>query len=725
MNKIKALAFLLFVLSGFCGLLYQVVWFRLAFRSFGIITPVFSVVVSVFMLGLALGSWAGGRWIEKDAYTRRVPPALYYACVELLIGVGAFVVPKLYRYSETYLLSSGEMSSLNYLTASALLITASILPWCFLMGCTFPFMMAQMRGTGDSSETNFSFLYLANVIGAMCGALLTAFVLIEAMGFSRTLLVGGLTNFTIAGLALVLMRLKPFIWRSSDERPAAPADWPERGPGEKRWMLALVLFTTGFVTMALEVIWIRAFTTVLLTTVYAFAYLITVYLLSTWAGSWLYRRHAARGNVIPNAVMYALITLFAFVPALANDPRIHMSRGVILLSIAPLCAGLGYLTPRMVDRYSLGSPRGAGVAYAINIAGCILGPLVATYALLPLMGARQAMVLTSLLFAVIFILGLKEFGQKMAFKAAVLTLTAIFSVVGIFVSRAHDETYEGIVRRDYTATVTTVGTGMKQGLLVNGYGITKKTPITKMMAHWPLMLLGREPKSALAICFGMGTTYRSLMSWPISVTAVELVPSVKAAFGDFHADADEILKDPRGRIVIDDGRRFLSRTREKYDVITVDPPPPVEASGSGFLYSRDFYEIAKARLTEGGIMHQWLPYWDEKTRETVITALRASFRHVIVSASVEGKGMHFLASMTPIAEPDLSALAARIPETAKADMVEWSADKRVEPLLLAMLRTTNDAGLVLNAPIEGADMITDDRPFNEYYILRRYFGYSG
>ena len=137
--------------------------------------------------------------------------------------------------------------------------------------------------------------------------------------------------------------------------------------------------------------------------------------------------------------------------------------------------------------------------------------------------------------------------------------------------------------------------------------MTALAPATKFMAHLPLMLHEGESKTVLIICFGMGTTYRSALSWNVETTAVELVPSVKDAFPFYHADAPQVLKNPKGRIVVDDGRRFLSRTREKFDVIVIDPPPPIEAAGSSLLYSEEFYALAKARLKPNGIVATWVP----------------------------------------------------------------------------------------------------------------------
>src|SRR2546426_9355392 len=113
------LLFLLFFISGFCGLLYQVIWVRLAFASFGVITPVLSIVISVFMLGLSLGSWAGGKLVAPLTQRLEVSAILLYAWVELMIGVGAFIVPSLFSFGETLLLQAGETGFPLYFFSSS------------------------------------------------------------------------------------------------------------------------------------------------------------------------------------------------------------------------------------------------------------------------------------------------------------------------------------------------------------------------------------------------------------------------------------------------------------------------------------------------------------------------------------------------------------------------------------------------------------------------------
>jgi hypothetical protein len=273
------------------------------------------------------------------------------------------------------------------------------------------------------------------------------------------------------------------------------------------------------------------------------------------------------------------------------------------------------------------------------------------------------------------------------------------------------------VRRDSTATVIATGSGPRQGLLVNGVGMTYLTPITKFMAHLPLAFVDHAPRRGLVICFGMGTSFRSMHSWGIETTAVELVPSVPPLFPEFHPDAAGLLRSPRARIVIDDGRRFLDRTADRFDAIIVDPPPPVEAAGSSLLYSREFYAAMRPRLAPGGIVQAWVPGAEPAVGAAFALALREVFPHVRVYRSVEGWGAHFLASETPIPDRTPEELAARMPPEAAADLVAWGPHRTAAEQLRAVLTQQ----LPVDWPYleRQAPPLTDDRPLNEYFLLRR------
>jgi spermidine synthase len=728
----RPLLFLLFFVSGFCGLLYQVVWTRLAFASFGIITPVLSVVISVFMLGLSLGAWAGGRWI--GALTRRtgLSAVLFYALAELMIGLGAVAVPTLFKLGEHWLLASGQSDSVGYLMFSALVLTFSILPWCVFMGATFPLMMAYVREREPASADSFSYLYLANVLGAMAGALLTALVLVECLGFRHTLWVAGAGNLVIAAIS-VWLGTKKAEGRGLEPRVQQPAGEPGAagaGAGAERGrLIQWVLFSTGFVSMAMEVVWIRAFAPVLKTQVYSFALVVAVYLGATFLGSLLYRRHLRGSGPRPMAELMGLLCAAALLPVLANDPRWvkadwlceadPLSVVILLASICPLCGLLGYLTPGLVDEYAAGWPARAGRAYALNVLGCILGPLAACYLFLPWMSDRTALVVLSLPFFGFFLLGFQALPAKRRLglglaAGAVLGGALFFS--GSYEERVLRTEKHAVVRRDYAASVLSYGEGLDRLLCVNGIGMTRLTPVTKLMVHLPLAFHHGRPESALVICFGMGTTYRSALSWDIETTAVELVPSVKDAFDFFHADAAQVLKNPKGRIVVDDGRRYLRRTREQYDVIVIDPPPPVETAGSSLLYSEEFYAAAKERLKPGGILETWYPGGDLLAARAMVRSLCEAFPYVRLFGGVEGYGTHLLASREPIERLSGAELAARMPARAREDLVEWNPGQDVAAWLSEVVTKEFDARQVVHP--DPRVRITDDLPYNEYFLLR-------
>jgi predicted membrane-bound spermidine synthase len=733
---VRRLLFVLFFLSGFCGLVYQVVWTRMAFAAFGIITPVLSVVLSVFMLGLAVGSWLAGTYAEGLVERTGLSPALLYAAVELLIGVGAFAVPKLFAAGERLLLAAGETDSIAYLSLSALVLGTSILPWCICMGATYPLMMAYVREQDPRSEDSFSYLYLANVLGAMAGTLLTAVVLVEVLGFRRTLYVAAAFNLVIASASASLG------WRRREAATVVPS---QREPDSSAHAAVVnevpgasltkwILFSTGLIAMAMEVVWSRAFTQVLRTQVYSFASVVFMYLGATFVGSLLYRRDLRRGRVRSLPGLIAFLAIVAFLPVLVNDPRLvnpsHwtgmanvINRIALLLSICPLCAGLGYLTPHLIDAYGAGNPARAGRVYALNVLGCIVGPLVASYGLLPWISERQALIVLGLPFFVLLVASGQALEARWRFTTGALAAAAavwalVFSLdFATVAKRAIPETE---IRRDHAASVIATGRGDDRQLLVNGIGMTMLTPITKFMVHLPLAFQKTPPRSALIICFGMGTSYRSALSWDLETTAVELVPSVRDTFGYYHADTAAVLRNPKGRIVIDDGRRFLARTRAKYDVIVIDPPPPVEAAGSSLLYSNEFYEVAKQHLNPGGILQAWIPEVEEETARAITLSVTDSFPHVRRFASVVRWGTHLLASMEPIEALTAEQLAARMPEAAKRDLIEWSPSLSVSEYLGTVLAEEKPIAPRGTSRIA----ITDERPYNEYFLLRTWTSFS-
>ena len=707
--------FIFFFISGFCSVLYELVWLRLSMAQFGVTTAMVSIVLSVFMGGLGLGSWASGKWIRRNADKVKVPALVLYAGIELMIGVSGIIVPYLLGLGRGILERMGSTSSAEYYLVSGLWVAFALIPWCSLMGATIPVaMLAIQRMFPPESSRSFSYLYMANVAGAIFGTILPLF-LIELLGFHGTLRAGVICNGVLALSALLLSK------NAQGKELAGPvlvAAEPASATTGERSLLWL-LFATGLTSMGMEVVWVREFTPYVGTVVYAFAMILAVYLAATFVGSRLYRRWSLR-QAKESVLLWTLLPLFALLPLLAANPQLNLWGFLrLVLGIAPFAGLLGFLTPMLVDRWARGNPTNAGKAYAVNVLGCILGPLVAGFMLLPWISERWALVLFTLPWLIIGVRQIVSasslsFAPRFASYAVLPLILAL-----LFTSKDYEQQYDGSSRvlRDSTATVIATGSGMGKLLMVNGYTMTILTPITKMMAHLPLAFLNRPPKDALVVCFGMGTTFRSLRSWGIPVTVVDLVPSVPRLFSYFHSDAPEVLSSPLSHVVVDDGRRYLERNAQQYDVITIDPPPPVMAAGSSLLYSEDFYTVVRQRLRPGGILQQWLPGGDREDLAAVALALHKSFRYVRAFGYVRGWGYHFICSDRPL--PNLSAkeLASRLPAAAADDLVEWDQERNPEGRFEFVLQREIPINQLIALSPE-TPALSDDRPINEYYLLR-------
>ncbi len=715
--------FCFFVVSGFCSILYEIIWLRLSMAQFGVTTAMVSLVLSAFMGGLGVGSWGGGALVRK--LHGRASPLRLYALAELLIGMSAIAVPWQLALGRKLVLSAvHDMSSSGYYLPAGIWLAITLVPWCVCMGATFPFAMAAIRNEENpKSARSFSYLYLANVLGATAGVTIPLF-LIELLGFHGTLRVGACFNLLLAVTAFLLS----FARKSSQgnvrsSQPVAPhADAP--GTLSHRALLWL-LFGTGFTSMGAEVVWVRLYTPSLSTVVYAFAIILGLYLIATDVGSWYYRRSKRGGDVLESGLLWVVLGVSVVIAFLTADPRLSLPGIVrVALGIMPFSLLVGFATPGILDRYSGGDPDRAGNAYAINIIGCVLGPVVAGFLFLPALGERLSLCAFAFPW---FIAGLmclpkrvfsssKGIASPSGLACCIITLG---SAAAVFYAKGFEEQYSPReVRRDSTATLVAIGADRaSKRLLVNGVGITNLTPITKMMVHLPNAHLPHPPRKGLVICFGMGTTHLAMLSWGIDSTAVELVPSVPGLVSFFHPNAAEAMNTPRSRVVIDDGRSYLERSNDTYDVVTIDPPPPVEAAGSSLLYSTEFYDTVSHRLSKEGILQQWLPKGDSTVVASVARALHKSFPYVRAFGSIEGWGTHFLASKSPIQQLTASELAQKLPAAAAADLLEWGPAKTAEDQFAMVV---NHEIPIANL-MEQADTpaLEDDHPLNEYFILRR------
>src|SRR6202142_1006230 len=447
--------FLLFLVSGFCSILYEIVWLRLAMAQFGVTSALTSIVISMFMAGLGLGSWGSGRLIGKYEDRVRIPALRLYALAELLIGISALLVPYQLQWGRKLLEWTGAYSSGAYYVGSGVCVALTLIPWCACMGATIPLaMLAIRKRRSGGGERSFSYLYLANVLGAVIGATVPL-LLIELYGFRNTLKLGaacnGLLALSAAALSLMPTPADP---NSPTKTRAVPRDATSQISTDGTTNPLVLLFLTGLTSIGMEVVWIRQFTPYVGTVVYAFASILATYLVSTFIGLQVYRLWS-RKNRTESSLIWVLLGLFALLPLMAANPGIHLSRLLrLILGIAPFSGVLGFVTPLLVDRWSGGDPGKAGKAYAVNVLGCILGPLASGFLLLPLISERWVL----FVFALPWLwMGLRPewFSEKVEVRPGLQTgvsFAVVLAALGLlFPQKSYEDQFgHGQVLRDNT-----------------------------------------------------------------------------------------------------------------------------------------------------------------------------------------------------------------------------------------------------------------------------------
>lgn len=749
----------IFLLSGAAALVYQVIWARWLGLVFGNTTTSISIILGAFMLGLALGSWAAGRVVRRLA-----SPMRSYAFLEL--GIGAFAL--------AFPLATAGLGHLYGAVASAESPAAVTIGWrvalafvlllvpTSMMGATLPLLTEHFRRDPRHGRVwRAGVLYAFNTIGAALGVIAASFVGIELLGVRATTIAAAGLNFLVAALGFALARQG-----ARAPAPAAPAVSARARTSLAAGTALLALGLSGGLALGSEVLWTRTLQLVIGNSTYAFATILVVYLVGVALGSAAFSGVVKRSKRLESWLVVLLLGMgvwtllasegFGLLQSLAaaRDQEtvgarlgFYLQAAALLLPLAILSGCMFPTGTRLLepDADDAGGEQVAR-AYAWNTIGAVAGSLVAGFVVAARFDFFQAVDLLAAGYALAAVtvgaLFLASGGLGRAAAAAGLLLALALAGYGFAQARDQDRFARGIevaspglgvvFHRPGLQGVTTAirrqDEPLASLLLVNGQGMTLKLTDTKLMAHLP-MLVHPDPRRVLVICFGMGTTFRSALSHGVEVTAVELVPEVLEAFPLFFTDAEAVSRDPNGRRVATDGRNFLQLTRERFDVITVDPPPPVDAAGVTNLYSREFVRLARERLAPGGVFAHWIPFpgggvKDVPTLRMLLATIAAEFPYVLAAPALNDVGVHVLASDRPI-EVDLSAIAGRIAAPAvAADLDEWQPVpleffSRLGPLDALDFEVAAPHKMrVYGAGLDGVPTVTDDRPRLEFDLWR-------
>jgi spermidine synthase len=757
----RYLIYTLFFASGISGLMYEVVWLRMLARITGVTIYATATVVSAFMAGLALGSFALGRFIDK-----RSDPLRIYAALELLVAGAALLVPvvfsasaPLYRYVYQV---SGESAAATAVVRAVVSFLSVLIPTT-VMGGTLPVLTSCLVRRDRLFGRNISMLYGVNTLGAVCGVLLSGFITIGALGEQNTVYIGVTVNLLVAGIAYLVYRLDP-VSRSSEvtSKPALPQTDPRISPYSDtiRTVVLVAFAISGFTSLAYEVIWTRQLILFLKTSIYAFSGMLAIFLAGIALGSMCMNRLvdrlawplAAFGLLEVLIGVLSLVNLHLFYPLDSAWMRVSLGSALpacaAVIVVFPITFLLGIIFPVAGLCYAKNiKTTGASVGwlYGANTVGSILGSLAAGFFLIPVWGSTSTVIFLACVNAVLGVaLVALEPGTSFTRRLVLVPVVIVFGLLTVG-SLGKDPFLSTIERRIYgpdhatgskeafaqrgagihshreglEGTVTAFTMNHQKQLWINGIGMTHLCTETKLMAHLPLMF-AKNPKDFLVICFGMGTTIKSAALYPnLTITAVELVAEVFDDFSYFHPLATDVIRDPRIKLINSDGRNYLLLSPRTFDVITVDPAPPIWSAGTVNLYSKEFFELCRQHLNPGGVMCLWFPGGTEEEDRSIITTFAEVFPESSFWNGPHKWGFYCIGTLreVPWSEVRTNAEKAFADPAIVRDLVEYDQSVARPKQLYDLFTIDKHRAAEIG---KSGIAITDDYPYTEFFLWREW-----
>jgi spermidine synthase len=690
--RVAVLCVVLF-LSGTGALIFETLWLRLSGLAFGNSVWAAALILSSFMAGMALGNG-----LAATSRIRHPRPLRLYALLEILVALlgctivfGLPVLGKLMRPLWQMLWNyQPTLLGLRFLVSFLILLIPTT-----AMGLTLPVIIEDQLLRQTQFGRAIAFLYGSNTLGAMAGAVLGEAYLIRAFGLYGTSLAAGLAVCTAAAIALLVARLcklrVPSQVKNLRHIESGPA---AAGPPHSKfllrfgvsyrppWRLLLVSFGTGCIFLALEVIWFRFLRLYVASSPTAFSIMLAVVLGGIGIGGLLagalFRSSAQPNRLLPVLLLVAAILVllsYVFFPG----ELIPTPTGVFDLrwwQIAVLCIALmlpvavvsGILFPSITAEVqaTVGDRMNStGIATLLNTTGAALGPLVASFVMLPSLGYQWSLICCAAGYALlsIFVIERAAFSLRRPAGTILVALWAAVVLSLVFfpyrraeahfehASRPYEREGQGhllarVVKRIEGTSDTwqllrrdLFGQPYYYRLLSDAFSMSATSPrnqrYMRLFAYLPLAFCPGA-KDVLLICYGCGVT-ADAFTRKSSLERIDVVDISKEVFNlaDFYSGINysNPLRDPRVHAIVQDGRFFLQASPQQYDIISGEPPPP-KVAGAVNLYTQEFFSLMRSRLNEGGIATFWLPINQLKVEET--KAILRAFHNAFPNASVWG-----------------------------------------------------------------------------------------
>ena len=692
---------LLFVGSGCAALIYEIVWFQLLQLVIGSSAVSLGVLLGTFMGGMCLGSLFLARTISRRQHPLRV-----YAFLELGIAlVGILLLFGMPLLGGIYIAWGG--SGVSGILLRGVAASICLLPPTLLMGATLPAMSRWVESTPEVSWLGF--FYGGNIGGGVIGCLLAGFYLLRVHDTAFATFVAVGLNVLVAGVALAIAKATP------DVQPAEDVAAAPLVRSSDAWPVYVAIGLSGMTALGAEVIWTRLLSLLFGATVYTFSLILAVFLFGLGIGSSLGSALAGRVARPRLALGWCQMLLCAAMawtaymltqslpywpinPSISTDPWFNFQLDLVrcLWAILPGAILWGASFPLALASVATGGKdpaRLVGGVYAANTLGAIIGSVTASLLLVVWLGSQRAQQVLVLLSAVSALLMFESAAGEAAGKkprvqfvgtlllaagmgGAVLLARTIQPVPGILVAYGRYA-----ATRIGGAEIIYVGEGwnasvavsrLSNGVLnyhnagkVQASSEPQDMRLQRMLGHMTT-LIPRKPESVLVIGCGAGVTAGAVSVDPNvkTLTIAEIEPLVPKVVSKYFSNYNfAVVDNPKTHVVLDDARHFLLTTNQKFDAITSDPLDPW-VKGAAMLYTKEFFETAKAHLNPGGAVTLFVQLYESNS--AAVKSEIATFLEVFPGGVVWGNtnnGAGYDLVLLGQAEPtqiDVEAVQARL-----------------------------------------------------------------
>lgn len=675
-HKLLPILLLLFVGSGMCALIYEVVWFQLLELVIGSTAVSLGVLLATFMGGMCIGSL----WLPR-VISNKYHPLKVYAALEAGIGVcGAIVLFVVPLVGNLYELTPGH--GFVGIAMRAVVAAICLLPPTILMGATLPAVARWIESTPKGISW-LGFFYGGNTGGAVIGAVLAGFYLLRVYDMSTSTFLAAALNFAIAATAFTIAGKAPILADIGDEKNFPDAE-SENAAGSRR--IYVVIALSGLCALGAEVVWTRLLSLMLGASTYTFSLILAIFLaglgIGSAAGAGLARALARPQLALgwAQALQVAGVAWAAFMiasvlpywpinPSLSPSPwfTLHVDISRCLWVVLPSACLWGASFPlalAAVVKHNEDAGKLAGRVYSANTFGAIIGSLAFSLVIVPTWGTQHAEMIVLVLSGISALIAFSTVlanarSVAMASVLATLALTiglgsTVPAIPGLLVAYGRY-----MVTWLDRVNVIYVGEGMNSSIAVSileqggatqfhvagkveASNLPQDMRLQRMLGHLPA-LVHPNPKSVLIVGFGAGVTAGSFVTYPdinrIVICEIEpLIPQVVSKY--FAHENNDVLHDPRTQVYYDDARSFIITTKEKFDIITSDPIHPW-VKGAASLYTEEYFEEVKAHLNPGGVVTQWVPLYESNmaaVKSEVATFLQVFPQGTVWANNVDGKG---------------------------------------------------------------------------------------